>query len=275
MRKELFISTLGSNYEGADVSEYQKQLGYLYDDLITVGWSGAQIEQQLSTISAKLLTAEPIQYISGIAHFYGHVFQVDASVLIPRPETEELVYAVSKYLKSTDIIRPKVLEVGTGSGCIAISVKKACSKVEMIAVDVSAAALAVAESNAKKMDQSIGLQLVDFRDKTTWANIGRQDVIISNPPYIPYEENHLMSKGVLDHEPHLALFVENEDPLLFYRLIAEFGLVYLNRNGKVFLELNEYNAKEVRLLYESMGYENVSVLKDLQSKDRMLMCSRP
>jgi len=265
MKKDIFIQKGKEHYQGNRAPALvEAQLGYLYDDL-----SSPQRDTDFEDALTRYYNDEPIQYISGIAHFYGFVFDVNPSVLIPRAETEELVYQVEQYIDASSQ-QLSVLDVGTGSGCIPICVKLKCEQSKVTAIDVSDEALTVAKSNAEKLKADIHFQSLDFTDKQLWTSLPKYDVLISNPPYIPYKEQSLMHSNVLDHEPHLALFVEDEDPLLFYRLVAEFGQDHLHKGGKVFLELNEYNANDVKLLYENFGYSSVEVVRDLQGKERML-----
>lgn len=254
-------------------STSERDVQFLYEDLILEGWSSSEIWDKRSWFLQKIVEATPIQYISGIAHFYGLVFKVNSDVLIPRAETEELVYLVEKEVKSR---RGKtcILDIGTGSGCIPISIKYKCPNSKVEALDISERALTLAEENATRNQVEVSFSALDFLNTAHWSSLGQYDIIVSNPPYIPYSEQNLMSSGVLDYEPHLALFVSNEDPLIFYRLIAIFANSNLNASGKLYLELNENNGNSVESLYEEMGYKNVKIVKDLQGKDRILVVSK-
>jgi len=260
-------------FDRVSLSVSDNDINYLYDDLLLSGWSIHNIMAKRDWIKSKLESNTPIQYISGVSHFYGLIFRVNSDVLIPRAETEELVYLVEKEMK----IRNRsvsILDVGTGSGCIPISLKKICSKCKVTAIDVSEQALYVAAENAEHNSVDVEFREIDFTQKSNWETLGAYDIITSNPPYIPHKEKTLMSSNVLDHEPHIALFVEDNDPLLFYRLVAEYAVSNLNLNGKVYLELNEYNGVDVMSLYENMGFVNVELKKDMQGKDRILVASR-
>ena len=227
--------------------------------------------EELKLLVKRIRDDEPIQYITGIAPFYGFFFQVDPRVLIPRPETEELVYEVEKYIRKHGIEKGKVLDVGTGSGCIPITLSKLFQNLTVNGIDVSQDSLEVATLNNKKLDAKVDFKQVDFLDKNHWEGLNTFDIIVSNPPYIPKEESTLMKKNVLDHEPHLALFVENEDPLVFYRCIRDFALT-MPHDVAVFLECNEYNASEVGALY-ALSF-TTEIIKDLQGKDRIVKAIR-
>ena len=248
----------------------ERELGYLYDDMLTSGCSLQEIAAKWKTHVLALASGRPLQYVTRLAHFYGTTFYVDEAVLIPRPETEELVHMLIQECKSSDITAPRILDVGTGSGCIPITLQMALPESMTTAVDVSVEALTVARKNATAHTVEIDIKQVDFTDPEARSSLSHYDIIVSNPPYIPKKEKRLMHENVLAHEPHVALFVEDEDPLLFYRLVGEFGLSHLASGGLVALELNEYNAQQVASLYESFGYSSVQIHQDLQGKDRIL-----
>jgi len=213
----------------------------------------------------RLLQHEPVQYITGIAWFYKYPFYVNNYVLIPRPETEELVAHIVKENIGKNI---SIIDIGTGSGCIAISLKKNLNS-SVCAMDVSIDALTVAKRNATELDANIHFIQQDFLQEGLWNTLEKYDVIVSNPPYIKYIEKEEMNNNVLQYEPHLALFVEDEDPLLFYRKTALFGKIHLNNEGSIWMEINETLGKETKELFEGFGYSTV-LYKDLQGKDRMI-----
>lgn len=225
---------------------------------------------QLAAIETRLLQNEPVQYILGVADFYGLKLKVDTSVLIPRQETEELVFWILE--NGGDAIR--VLDIGTGSGCIPITLNQARKDWKVSALDVSAAALAIAQSNAKSHQLPIEFYEASILDQMTWDRFAKQDIIVSNPPYIPHEESHLMPEQVKAFEPSIALFVENENPLLFYETIATFAQQKLKPNGWLYFELNEYNAEKVQSLLENKGFQNVELRQDLNGKNRMIRAQR-
>ena len=221
----------------------------------------------------KLAEHQPVQYVLGQADFYGHKFLVNKHVLIPRQETEELVHLAEKYLQSIDSQRVvKILDVGTGSGCIPISIAKKFPNAEITAVDVSADALIVAAKNAKTYKVKINFMLLDFLKTANWEQLDQYDLILSNPPYIPTKEKKIMPKRVVKFEPAEALFVENSAPLIFYQKICEFAKSHLNPHGKVILECNEFNATEVEKLYKNEGFSNVELVKDIAGADRLVKC---
>lgn len=228
-------------------------------------------KQRLHSDLQRLLQAEPLQYIIGETDFYGYKFDVSPAVLIPRPETEELVYLILENV-SQKAEGLQILDVGTGSGCIPISLKKKLPKADIYAVDVSIDALGIAKKNTVKNNVFVEFRHLNILDTSQWFTFADKslNIIVSNPPYIPHAERQLMSKNVLKYEPHLALFVENEDPLLFYRTIAKFAQQKLQEGGQLFFECNEYNAQEVATMLKKMQYDDVAIHQDMSGKDRMI-----
>ena len=218
------------------------------------------ISDKINQIIYALKENIPIQYILGEAEFYGLKFKVNEHTLIPRPETEELVEWILEHEFTS------VLDIGTGSGCIPIAVKKN-KNVEISAIDVSDSALLVAKENAKLNEVEINFSNQDILNTD---NLMRVDVIVSNPPYVLEKEKDLMLNNVLDNEPHLALFVSNENPLLFYKKIAELAYVSLSKNGLLFFEINESFGSEIVELLNYIGFVDIELKKDINEKDRML-----
>lgn len=216
----------------------------------------------------QLLLEIPIQYLLGTTSFYCLEFEVNDNVLIPRPETEELVEWV---LSSTSHLNT-FLDIGTGSGCIAIAIAKNRTDSKVTAIDVSKGALEVAEKNAVKNDVSVQFIQKDILETSDLEC--QLDCIISNPPYVRALEKTEIKKNVLDHEPHLALFVDDKDPLLFYRKIAQLALKNLNPKGYLFFEINQYLGKEMNDLLVEMGFENVTLKKDIYNNDRMIRVTK-
>ena len=208
---------------------------------------------------------EPIQYVLGKAEFYGRAFAVDGSVLIPRPETELLIRAVLKEKKFS----PTILDIGTGSGCIAITLAVEIPSSEVYAIDISKEALTVAQQNAKNLKAKVNFSKFDILANEKLEH--RFDIIVSNPPYIAEREKKEMNSNVLDFEPPLALFVTDKDPLVFYKAIARRGKSLLKPGGKIFVEINERFGKELKQHFRNEGYGNVSIEKDINNKDRILM----
>lgn len=223
----------------------------------------------LESIAQQLTKGIPLQYVLGMADFYGYKFHVDNNVLIPRPETEELVYTILNDFSDTP---PRsVLDIGTGSGCIPISIKKNRPSWNITAIDISEGALGIAQKNAALNEVKIGFSQQDILDEKKWEMTPSFDIIISNPPYIPHREISLMPDHVIDNEPHLALFVENDDPFLFYRKITHFAQSKLNKNGRIYFETNEYNAKEVLHTLTTSFAMRGEIIQDLSGKDRIIV----
>lgn len=226
-------------------------------------------EEVIESAIQRLQAGEPYQYVSNRADFYGYQFYVDNSVLIPRPETEELVYQVLKQVKSRKE-SVTVLDIGTGSGCIPITLIKEHSTMDIQAIDISEDALAVARRNAKEHKVVVVFKHFDFLNDDI-TSLGKYDVVISNPPYIPVEEKAVMGASVIAHEPHIALFTDDDRGLEFYAKIAEYADVLLHEQGQIFLEMNEYHSQLIAQLYQSLGaHYSVEIIKDLQGKDRIL-----
>lgn len=228
-------------------------------------------KNRLEKILTRLLQNEPVQYILGEADFYGYKFKVDENVLIPRQDTEELVFYVKNTVKSfvkKDVIT--LLDIGTGSGCIPITLKKIFPEMEVHALDVSEGALAIAKKNAEYLDSKITFYQKDILVKNDWVSLPNFDIIVSNPPYIPHREAHLMPENVKQFEPHLALFIDDENPIVFYEMIADFAKQKLNTDGYLFFETNEFNAKEVLNMLSNKTFTNVILEQDMEGKDRMI-----
>jgi len=223
-------------------------------------------------ILEKLKTQIPIQYILGTTHFYGSEFMVDENVLIPRPETEELVdWIVKLNSKTSKKKNLRILDIGTGSGCIAISLAKNIPNSEVFAIDVSEKALAVAEKNSKLNTVSVTFLHKNILETTSLDQ--KFDIIVSNPPYVRNLEKSEIKPNVLDNEPHLALFVADDDALIFYKKIAELAAANLNPNGQLFFEINQYLGKETQDLLKSLGIKNSELRKDIYGNDRMIACN--
>ncbi len=223
-------------------------------------------------ILEKLKTQIPIQYILGTTHFYSSEFMVDENVLIPRPETEELVdWIVKLNSKTSKKKNLRILDIGTGSGCIAISLAKNIPNSEVFAIDVSEKALAVAEKNSKLNTVSVTFLHKNILETTSLDQ--KFDIIVSNPPYVRNLEKAEIKPNVLDNEPHLALFVADDDALIFYKKIAELAAANLNPNGQLFFEINQYLGKETLDLLESLGLKNRELRKDIYGNDRMIACN--
>jgi release factor glutamine methyltransferase len=233
-------------------------------------------QQTLEALSQQLLQHKPVQYILGEAWFAGMKLYVNEHVLIPRPETEELVELIVEEVgsgKSKEENDLTIIDIGTGSGCIPIGLKKRLSNAAVYAVDISEKALEVAKKNAEEQQTDIRLLQLDFLDKGNWKQLPLFNIIVSNPPYVKKSEEQTMAKNVLEYEPHVALFVPDEDALKFYKAIAEFAKTHLKTDGKVFVEINEALGQHVVELFEQSGFKDVTLKKDMQGKDRMIKAS--
>lgn len=234
----------------------------------------AEQEAYLQNITSRLLRHEPVQYLLGEADFYGLKFNVDPHVLIPRQETEELVHWMMETIKANERRDYAILDIGTGSGCIPIALKKHVPESTVFAMDISTAALTIAKANAERNNTRITFIHADILDQNACSDLEKFDVIVSNPPYIPQRERSLMPAHVLAHEPELALFVTDENPLLFYDTIADFAQSHLEPGGWLFFECNEYNARQVVELLQIKGLLHVILQHDLNGKERMIRCKR-
>jgi release factor glutamine methyltransferase len=217
----------------------------------------------------ELLQSKPVQYVLNEAWFYKRKFYVNEDVLIPRPETEELVQWIVNEIPSMKGAHPKILDIGTGSGCISISLKKELPEVLVTAIDVSENALVVARKNAAELHSDVNFLKINFLEKQQWDSFSKFNVIVSNPPYIPIIEKEILSKNVTEFEPGIALFVQNNDPFIFYKKIAGFAENHLAEKGKIFVEVHEEYAHEVKNIFENAGFIS-SVKKDIYGKERMV-----
>ncbi len=276
--------------------EAKSMCRYVFEDYFNFKATAQQNEifahfllEDFKTIQKRLLAGEPVQYVVGFAWFYGLKFKVNNSVLIPRPETEELVEwvlslmdnlqwtmdnAESNYPQSS-ISNLKshisVLDIGTWSGCIPVTLKVKNPALHVAAIDVSESALITASRNAFRHNADIDFKRADILNTNEWSQLADYQIIISNPPYIPMAEKQLMHDNVTQHEPHLALFVEDHNPLIFYDRIADFAVEkFKNTEGYLFFECNEFNAKEVVILLEHKGFRNIILKQDMSGKDRMI-----
>jgi release factor glutamine methyltransferase len=226
---------------------------------------------EIDSFLEKLKKNVPIQYILGETEFYGLMFTVNESVLIPRPETEELVdWIQSENDRNAHL---SLLDIGTGSGCIAVSLKHEFKHSEVDAFDVSDEALKTAGGNAERNNLTVNFSKVDILNTTEFSR--RWDIIVSNPPYIPELEKAEILPNVLDYEPHLALFVPDNDPLLFYRKIATMALKQLKQGGKLYFEIHRTAGERCTQMLADMGFKNVELRKDISGNDRMVRAQRP
>jgi release factor glutamine methyltransferase len=228
----------------------------------------------LKNILQRLQKEEPIQYILGNTEFYGLPFFVDENTLIPRSETEELVAWVIEEvakLQSNTVTKLSILDIGTGTGCIPISLAKNLPNAKITAVDISSKALEVAKKNAQL--NKVTIDFIELDILTTKSLPQEFDVIVSNPPYVRALEKVEIKNNVLENEPHLALFVADENPLIFYNKIADLAKQQLSKNGLLFFEINQYLGKETIALLEEKGFKNIELRKDIFGNDRLVKCA--
>lgn len=269
--KELFLEVLGqiSAYDKGEARAIVEHLffskfGLSRVDIMAnrlINLSGTDLTETINRINRH----EPIQYITETAWFANRKFFVNASVLIPRPETEIIV----NHVAAAHRVTASVLDVGTGSGCIAIAIKLNSPGFDVAAIDVSDVALAVAKRNAALLGAEVSFHRLDLL-KGELHSLGTFDFLVSNPPYVPDSDRDSIEKPVLDYEPHLALFVPNEDPLLFYRALAYQGKFVLNPGGEVVAEMNPLHAEPTAAVFASLGYE-IEIKKDLEERKRILV----
>jgi release factor glutamine methyltransferase len=222
----------------------------------------------------ELLKHKPVQYVLQEAWFYKRKFFVNENVLIPRPETEELVEWIVSDFKNEKNSKPiNIIDIGTGSGCIPISLKKELPKTSITAIDISDRALPVSKKNAQELDATIDFFQADFLNENEWKILSQYNIIVSNPPYIPLNEKEILSKNVIEFEPEIALFVESNDPFIFYKKIAGFAKSHLKESGKIYVEVHEEYAKEVGSIFESGGFL-VEIKNDIYGKQRMVKSTK-
>jgi release factor glutamine methyltransferase len=231
--------------------------------------SAADSEKWNQYIDA-LKSYEPIQYLIGTTHFYGLDFKVNSNTLIPRPETEELVDWMLKDIANTNsgVSNLKILDIGTGSGCIPITLAKHLPLAKIVSMDVSESALEVAQQNADSNEVEVDFILQNILELDCFPNVF--DIIVSNPPYVRNSEKKYMKTNVLEYEPSLALFVSDEDPLIFYRKIAVLAHQNLNEDGLLYFEINQYLAQETHDMLVKLGFQNIELKNDFRGNPRMM-----
>jgi release factor glutamine methyltransferase len=233
--------------------------------------------EKLKKYLDELLKHKPVQYVLNEAWFYKRKFYVNENVLIPRPETEELVEWIVKDEKNNadgNSKQTNIIDIGTGSGCIPVSLKKELPEANVTAIDVSEKALVVSKKNAKKLNALIDFFQIDFLKEDEWKALPQIDIIVSNPPYIPINEKEILAKNVIDFEPEIALFVENNDPFIFYKAIAKFAKCHLKEKGRIYVEVHEEYAKQVKIIFENAGLIS-EIKKDIYGKERMVKAVKP
>ena len=282
---QLFRSELKNTYSAEEIENF---IFYSMNEYLGFSRRHLQLkaEQPLAdtevrrfqTIVEELKSYKPIQYILGHTEFYGYKIRVNEHVLIPRPETEELVEYILQGTRDEgrEADELNIIDLCTGSGCIAIALKKNLSEATVSAIDISDEALLIAKANAILNQTKINFLQGDILElnNSKSQQFNNFDVMVSNPPYVRQSEKGKMGRNVLDHEPHLALFVKDEDALVFYKAIADFALQNLAPDGKLYFEINENLGAEVKKLLETKGFKNVEVKKDMSGKDRIVASSK-
>ncbi|MBI1288105.1 MAG: peptide chain release factor N(5)-glutamine methyltransferase [Flavobacteriales bacterium] len=275
--RNLYRDVLGSMYETEEVDALWK---YSLEDKLSIRTDSKNVDAPILTESnlniiipvlERLATGEPYQYIIGEVEFYGCKLKVDKRVLIPRPETEELCELV---LRENDTTRPlNVIDLGTGSGCIPIALKSKAPAWQVSAVEVDQGALSLAKQNA-----TLNSNDINFQQFNLLSTVNRlpsiYSIIVSNPPYIAEKEADTIKENVLVHEPHLALFIPDTDPLLFYRKMLDIGQQSLEKGGRFYFEFNEKYGAEMQELMAQKGYSDIRMIKDLSGKDRFAVCTK-
>lgn len=278
--KSIFIQILLSLYDEAEIESFfyiileNKHKLKRIDLALNPDLQFSDYEIEVwNSILEKLKLEIPIQYILGSTFFFGMEFEVNENVLIPRPETEELVEWILKENSNNKTPNSKLqlLDIGTGSGCISITLAKKLPNAEVFAIDISDKALKIAQKNAEI--NGVNVIFIQKNILETEDLLDTFDIIVSNPPYVRNLEKHEIKKNVLDNEPHLALFVDDDDALVFYRKIAELAQKNLSENGQLYFEINQYLGKETMDLLQQMNFKNIQLKQDIYGNDRMICCS--
>ena len=270
--KDLYVSSLSSLY---DQREAMSIFYICAEDICGIGRSYLSTRESIDdTCAQKLIDAlhslqraEPVQYVTGKAYFYGRIFAVDKRVLIPRGETEELVDWI---LADGNTQKKTVLDIGVGSGAICVSLAAERKNWQVEGIDISTDAICVTSLNAATMGVDINLSQCDVLDREKWEGMGRYDVIVSNPPYVLDSERNEMHSNVTLYEPSIALYVPDADPLLYYREIAQMALLHLNAGGALYFEINQAYGVETVDMLRNMGYVGVVLKRDINGRDRMV-----
>ena len=256
-----------------DQKTANQTIRFLLNDLgISIHALNSHLER-LDAAIERLSKGEPLAYVSGKAYFMDLILNIKPGVLIPRPETEELVHLIvqdAKYLNQTSL---KILDIGTGSGCIALALKHNLPQSNVTAWDISPTALEIAQDNASLLQLDITLEQVDILDPADHVGLDKWDIIVSNPPYIPRNEIHHMGEDVVQYEPEIALFTKDENGLEFYQAIQSFAVEHLLPNGRIYLEINEFRSKDMSYIFTPPAW-NAQIHQDLQGKDRMMVVRR-
>lgn len=271
IRKELAVIFSKEEIESLIFLIFEKLKGYSRTQFLLANEVELNKNElaEIGKIVTRLKNHEPIQYILGETEFYGLQFLTVPEILIPRHETEELVQWI---IQENQLLSPNILDIGTGTGCIAVSLQKNIRQSKVFACDISPVSIATALRNAELNDAEVTVFEFDILKNTPEVSFPELDIIVSNPPYVREAEKILMGKNVLEYEPELALFVPNEKPLLFYERIAEFALVHLVSKGRLYFEINEAFGKKCFEMLQKKGFSEITLKKDINGKDRMISC---
>ena len=257
--------------EAASMAKYLLEDSYSIHSIhSTQEVDNQQLKRQLSLLKS----GKPLAQVTGVAYFYNLKLEINEEVLIPRPETEELVEWGLQSLQRMNLTNPRVLDVGTGSGCIALSIAQEATAAQVMAIDVSEEALRLAQKNATNLELRVEFKELNALKKEDWESIPLQDLIISNPPYIPPSERVHMPDSVTNFEPDLALFTPEEDPMQFYRALAQWGQGRLRDRGEILVEGNEFRMDAVKQVFQAAGFAHTELRSDLQGKPRMLLATK-
>ena len=277
--KEYFNKRLASLYEYNAIRQFVKAAVCTRMNIDQSDWilqSDLQFSESdllyFRSLVKRLQSGEPMQYVLGEVEFYGLRLSVDERALIPRPETEELVDWVCSSMEAG--ANSRVIDLCAGSGCIALALASQMSKARVTAVELSPEAVELIKENAQKCNLEIEIANWDVLDAGNYSSLSEVDTIVSNPPYVMEKDKLEMEEMVLDHEPHMALFVEDSDPLLFYREIGKNAIAVLKNEGFVFFEIHESYGKDLITLLQELGFVNIDLRKDLQGKDRMIRAQK-
>ena len=272
--KEFLIAleTVYEKQEAISISNwvFENQLNYSRGELLIEKNSEISEEKELNIIRIqnRLLTNEPIQYVLEEAWFYKEKFFVNKNVLIPRPETEELISWILEV--SINLEEGDILDIGTGSGCISVMLSKYLPKSKVVAIDVSEESLAVAKINCKELKGNVNFKKLDFLSRDNWPALSIYNLIVSNPPYILLKEKNKLKANVTEFEPSIALFVPDNDPYIFYRKLLEFSKEHLITGGSIFVEVHEDHGEEIKKMFIDWGLKNVEIRKDIHGRQRMV-----
>ena len=275
---EYFAERLKNNYSEREIqliakSFIAKRLEVGASELMTD--AGRRVSESdilyFKKVTRQMRQGLPFQYALGETYFYNISLRSDARALIPRPETEELVNWVVEDNRGSNNL--EIIDIGTGTGCIALSLKKALKGANITGIDRSIEALSLARENASDLNLEVDFKECDILNFEKYTLPDNLDIIVSNPPYIPHSEKSEMHENVLDHEPGMALFTDNDTPLIFYERIVDFGMKHLKKDGVIYFEINENRGDDLKSLLNKKGCKDIQLRKDLQDKDRMIKCT--